>query len=123
VRTEQIQQGLFLLVAVGILVRHFVVNGFEQPADLAVLVPHDEGRPTVGHTGFLFPQREQEILFPHNVSLQTELELSECFLRLGEIGPFELLKRLEQLIQPVMVQLVEGADGCALTHDASQMNL
>jgi hypothetical protein len=98
------------------------MKGFEQLGDLTVLVPHDEGRPTVAHTSFLLPQREQEILFPHNVPLQTELELFECFLRLGEIGPFELLKRLEQLIQPVMVLLVERADGFALTHDGSQIN-
>jgi hypothetical protein len=53
------------------------------------------------------------------VALQTELECFERFLGLGKVRPLHRLKGLEQLIQPVMVLLIELADGFLLTHDAS----
>ena len=59
VGAEQVQQRLLFLIAVGILVRHLPMNGFELLPDLAMLVSHGGRRPAFGHASFLFPQRKK----------------------------------------------------------------
>ena len=103
-----IEHPLFL-IAVGILVRHFAVNGFELSPDPAMLRPYHGSRPAFRHAGFFFPERKKDILFPHNMALRAELELFERFLGLGKISPLQLLKGPEQLIRPVVVLLLEPA--------------
>src|ERR1041384_2096512 len=117
--TEQVQQGLLFLIAVGILVRYLLMNGFKLLPDLAMLVSHDGRRPAFGHTRFLFPEREEQILFPHDMALQADLESFERVLSRGEIRPFQLLKGLEQFIQPIMVLFKKFSDGFLFTHYAS----
>ena len=69
VGAEQVQQRLLFLIAVGILVRHLPMNGFKLLPDLTVFVSHGGCRPAFGHASFLFPQRKEQILFPHNMAL------------------------------------------------------
>src|SRR5215831_19736469 len=95
------------------------MNGFEVLSDPTMLGPHHNRWPSVRHAGFFFPQREQQIFFPHNVPLQAELELLERLLRFRKIRPFELLKRLEQLIQPIMILPEELTDWSVFVHAAS----
>jgi hypothetical protein len=49
---------------------------------------------------------------------EAELEFYDRFLGLGKIRPLQLLKGPEQLIQPVVVQLIEPAKHLLLTHRA-----
>jgi hypothetical protein len=123
VGAKNVQQPLLFLIALRILLRHFVMNGFELLSDLTMLPPHHEGRPVFGHASFLFPQGEQQILFLHNVPLQARLKFFKGLFGLGEIRLFQRLKGLEQLVQPVMVLLLKLADGFLPTHDASNSNL
>src|SRR6185503_6234749 len=95
------------------------MNGFKLPFDLAMLLSHHNSRALFRPAGFLLPQRKQRIFFPDDMTLQAELELLEHALGLGRVRPLQLLKGLEQLIQPAMVLLVKLANGFLLTHDGS----
>jgi hypothetical protein len=88
------------LIAVGILVRHFAMNGFELSPDLAMLRPYHGRRPAFRLAGFLFLEMKKDILFPHNMAPQAELDFFDRFLGLGKISPLQLLKGPEQPIQP-----------------------
>ena len=116
--TEKVQQRLLFFIAVWILLHHFAMNGLKLLPDLAMLRPHHNGWPFFRPAGFLFPQRKQQILFPHDMALQADLEFCERILCLGEVRSLQLLEGLEQLIQPIMVLFKECSDGFLLTHDA-----
>ena len=102
---EQVQQALFFLIGIHILDLHLAVNGFKLLPNLAMLIPHSGRRPAIGHAGFLFPERKEQIFFPHDMALQANLKFLEHLLSLGKLRPLQLLKGLEQFVQPVMILL------------------
>jgi hypothetical protein len=117
--TEQVQQRLFFLIAIQIPNSHLAVNGFKLLPNLVMLVPHSGRRPAIGHAGFLFPERKEQILFPHDMALQADHKFFERLLSLGKVRPLQLLKGLEQLVQPVMILLKKPPDSFPFTHDVS----
>lgn len=119
---EQVQQALFFLIAIHILDFHLALNGLKLLPNLAMLVPHSGRRPAIGHAGFLFPERKEQIFFPHDMALQADLKFLEHLLSLGKFRPLQLLKGLEQFVQPVMILLKKPPDCFPFTHDVSLIN-
>ncbi len=93
------------------------MNRFKLLLNLAMLSPHHRSRSAFSDAGFLFPQRKQQILLPHDMTLQADLECFEGFLGLGKVSLLQLLKGLEQFVQSVMVLLIEYSDRLLFTHD------
>ena len=48
------------------------MNRIEQLFDLAMLKSHHGRRPVLDHPGFLFPDRKQQFLFPHDMPLEAD---------------------------------------------------
>jgi hypothetical protein len=51
--------------------------------------------------------------------LEADLEFFERVFSLGKVRPFQLLKGLEQLIQPIVILFVERGDRSLFVHAAS----
>ncbi|HKP01537.1 MAG TPA: hypothetical protein VJU02_07890 [Nitrospiraceae bacterium] len=68
---------LLFLIAIHIQGFHLAVNGFKLLPNLAMLVPHSGRRPAIGHAGFLFPEKKEQIPFPHDMALEVDLKFFE----------------------------------------------
>lgn len=91
---QQVPQNLLLVVALGILRLHLAVDRFECLPDLPVLCAHDGGWASL-HSRARFPHWKQNVLFPHDMPLQPQLEFHKTCFRVRMITLFELMELLQ----------------------------
>src|SRR5262249_53886246 len=89
---QRCEQGKFVLITVRVLLLNLLINRFEEFSNTAMLLSHQFGGTRVVHAGLLFEEREQNALFPDDVSLQPEFEFLEEFLGTGVIGVLSFLE-------------------------------
>jgi hypothetical protein len=122
-RAQEVDQRLLILIGIEILAFHLLVNRVQQLLDLIMLKSHHGRRPVLDHPGFLFPHREQQLLFPHDMPPKADFEVLERLLGLGEVRPFRRLEGLEQLIQPIVILFIIRGDGLLLAQLSPPMNV
>jgi hypothetical protein len=83
---------------------HLAVDRFECLPDLPVLCAHHRGRTSL-HSHARFPRWRQNILFPHDMPLQSELEFHKTGFRVRRINAFELMELFQYIVKPIMIHL------------------